>query len=250
MLDAVGLAIEEFSAIKPKTGERRTFLVVCISDGAENASKKFSSADISRLMKEKVATDLWTFAFLGPRGSRYAFTSQGVPDGNILEWDQTNDGVEAALNAASVGTKSYMGGVSRGITKSTSFFSDASKISASKAKKVLDKLNGEFYIWPVKAECEIKDLVEQHGYQYEKGKGFYQLTKDEKAIQDYKQIVLRDKKTGDIYGGDDSRGLLGFPSQGSVKVKPGNHGNWDIFVQSTSTNRKLVRGTHLLYAKN
>lgn len=32
-----------------------------------------------------------------------------------------------------------------------------------------------------------------------------------------------------------------------AQVKPGNHANFDIFVQSTSFNRKLVRGTKLLY---
>jgi hypothetical protein len=33
----------------------------------------------------------------------------------------------------------------------------------------------------------------------------------------------------------------------NVKVKPGNHLNYSIFVESTSNNRKLVRGSTLLY---
>jgi hypothetical protein len=34
-----------------------------------------------------------------------------------------------------------------------------------------------------------------------------------------------------------------------VKVAPGNHANYNLFVLSTSTNRKLVRGTLFLYEK-
>jgi len=41
--------------------------------------------------------------------------------------------------------------------------------------------------------------------------------------------------------------LLGLPEVGSVAVNPGDHGNFNIFVQSTSVNRKLVAGTKALY---
>jgi hypothetical protein len=251
LLDCVGDATKGFDGIRPKTGEKVTFLVVCLSDGGENFSRRFNKETLKNLMQEKMQTDLWTFVFLGPRGSRGYFEQLGISTDNIKEWDQTEKGVTEAVSAVTRGTQLYASNyASKGITKSTSFFSDASKISVSKAKKALDKLNGKFFEWKVPTECEIKELVEQKGYEYEKGKGFYQLTKDEKAIQDYKQLMLRDKKTGDLFGGEDARSLLGFPSTGSIKVKPGNHGNWDIFVQSTSVNRKLVRGTILLYAKN
>jgi hypothetical protein len=49
-----------------------------------------------------------------------------------------------------------------------------------------------------------------------------------------------------IYGGNAARSLIGLPYGAEAKVEPGNHANYDIFVQSTSTNRKLVRGTKLL----
>ena len=34
-----------------------------------------------------------------------------------------------------------------------------------------------------------------------------------------------------------------------VKVTPGDHGMFNIYVQSTSVNRKLVGGTKVLYYK-
>lgn len=52
-----------------------------------------------------------------------------------------------------------------------------------------------------------------------------------------------------VYSGEWVRETLGLPKFGEVKVEPGNHGNWDIYVQSASTNRKLVRGTKLVYLK-
>jgi hypothetical protein len=40
--------------------------------------------------------------------------------------------------------------------------------------------------------------------------------------------------------------MIGLPANADAKVEPGNHANYDIFVQSTSVNRKLPRGTKLI----
>jgi len=50
---------------------------------------------------------------------------------------------------------------------------------------------------------------------------------------------------GDVYMGDAARQMLGLPSM-HVKVGPGDHPDYTIFVQSTSMNRKLIQGTSLL----
>lgn len=83
---------------------------------------------------------------------------------------------------------------------------------------------------------------------YHKGTGFYQLSKSEKAVQDYKIIVARNKSTGAVYGGiKQIRQLLGLPESGTISLRPGDHGDWDLFIQSTSTNRVLMPGTSALY---
>ena len=79
---------------------------------------------------------------------------------------------------------------------------------------------------------------------YQKGCAFYQLTKSE-LIQDYKGCYVRDRKTGDIYGGDDARQVLGLPDS-KARITPVMLGQFDVFVQSTSYTRKLVPGTSLL----
>jgi hypothetical protein len=66
-------------------------------------------------------------------------------------------------------------------------------------------------------------------------------------VHDYKQIIIRDKKTGAVYSGAEARNLLGLPHNGNVKIIPGNHGAYDVFVQSTSVNRKLPVGTQVIY---
>jgi len=55
------------------------------------------------------------------------------------------------------------------------------------------------------------------------------------------------RSDGSIYGGHEARGIIGIPTNQLVRLKPGNHQNWKIFVNSTSVNRKLVRGTDVLY---
>jgi len=100
----------------------------------------------------------------------------------------------------------------------------------------------------VPRETEIREFVVEKLGQYRVGDAFYQLTKKE-MVQTQKALLLMEKGKGAIYGGPEARDLIGLPTGVNAKVEPGNHANYDIFVQSTSTNRKLVRGTKLLVRK-
>lgn len=116
----------------------------------------------------------------------------------------------------------------------------------------MTNISAEVRIFPVPHSQEgiaVKQFVEYSLKKpYSLGTSFYQLSKPEKAVQSYKLIVIRDKDTGAVYAGQSARDLLGLPSNGgTVSLNPGNHGHYDIFIQSTSTNRKLVGGTSLLY---
>jgi hypothetical protein len=105
---------------------------------------------------------------------------------------------------------------------------------------------GRFQILYVDSDQSIRDFVEDNGLLFKKGKGFYQLTKTE-TIQDYKEIVLREDETGDLYSGGKARELLGLPRTGSIRTKPVVPRGFTAFVQSTSYNRKLIGGTEFLY---
>jgi hypothetical protein len=41
--------------------------------------------------------------------------------------------------------------------------------------------------------------------------------------------------------------MLGLPSNQNTRLHPGDHGNFDLFIQSESINRKLVGGTGVAY---
>lgn len=105
---------------------------------------------------------------------------------------------------------------------------------------------GRFQVMEVDTDQSIRDFVEYNGLTFKKGRGFYQLTKTE-TIQEYKEIVLRENHTDDLYSGEKARELLGLPRSGSVRARPVVPHGYTAFVQSTSYNRKLIGGTEFLY---
>jgi hypothetical protein len=105
---------------------------------------------------------------------------------------------------------------------------------------------GRFQIMYVDEDQTIRDFVEDNGLVFKKGRGFYQLTKTE-TIQSYKEIVLRENVTGDLYSGGKARELLGLPRFGNVRGRPIVPRGYTAFIQSTSVNRKLIGGTEFLY---
>ncbi|KAI6231017.1 VWA domain-containing protein [Aphelenchoides besseyi] len=104
---------------------------------------------------------------------------------------------------------------------------------------------GRFQVLDVDSDCSIKQFVQAQGVTFKKGRGFYEFTKQE-TIQDYKEIILMEPSTGDMFEGNYARTLLGLPSSGNAKITPGDY-DYIVFVQSTSYNRKLLANTKFLY---
>jgi hypothetical protein len=107
---------------------------------------------------------------------------------------------------------------------------------------------GRFQILKVDRDCEIRDFVQRNDLCFQPGKGFYEFTKSEE-IRPAREVVLVDRKTGDMYSGAKARDMLGVPlgtmktlSPRTMKAIP-----YDIFIQSTSYNRKLKADTKFLY---
>lgn len=109
---------------------------------------------------------------------------------------------------------------------------------------------GRFQKIDVDSDTVIKQLVEDNGLIFQKGRGFYEFTKRE-TIQATKEIVILDADSGDMYQGDAARDVLGLPHGSKIDISPTNAGfdrtRYKVFVQSTSNNRKLLRGTTFLY---
>lgn len=110
---------------------------------------------------------------------------------------------------------------------------------------------GRFQVMTVDENCDIKGFVTKNGIEFKKGRGFYELTKVE-TVQQYKEIIMQDKETGEMFVGSQVREKLGLQPQtekGGVneKLYAKDAKEFTIFVQSTSVNRKLIAGTTFLY---
>lgn len=248
LFDAVGIAIEQLSKLKDADDKNTSFLINVVTDGQENASSKFLNT-ISALIQAKQATDRWTIVFSVPDNhGRDVLIRKGVPAGNIKVWDATKaDGLEEVKTSSSIGTRAFYSARASGAGSVKNFYTDLSKVKPSQIKK-LDDLTRKYKAYAVDKECDIKAFVEEKtGKEYVPGTAFYELTKKE-TVQAHKGVLIREKnnKAAPIYGGDDSRSLLGLPDHGTVRLIPGNHMNYNVYVKSTSLNRKLVRGTTVL----
>jgi hypothetical protein len=138
------------------------------------------------------------------------------------------------------------------------FYANLSKVRVRDLRSLND-LTKQFKKWKVEKEADITSFVDeklqsptvarQVGHdQYVPGHAFYELTKPEK-VQTYKGILIMKRDTGEIFGGKQVRTVLGAPT-GDLKIKIQNLSEYQVFIESTSSNRKLVRGTTLLYKKN
>ncbi len=249
LLDAVTLAITHLEAID---SSRVANLVTVITDGEENSSRVGASGLKDRI-RNLTASDRYTFSAMVPKGSAVR-TGQvlGLLAGNITEWD-TFSAQGLAVATATLGQSygGYLDSRSTGVLRSSKFFE--AKVDPAKAvevKKALTDVQSEFIKLDVATTTPkvIKDFVESHGYRFMKGRAFYELTKPEK-VQPHKEVLLKEIKTGKLYGGAEARGILGLPQWQETKVKPADFSDWQIFVQSTSDNRKLMTGTTVYWLR-
>ena len=117
--------------------------------------------------------------------------------------------------------------------------------------KLVPVIPGRFQVMTVDENCDIKGFVTENGIEFKKGRGFYELTKAE-TVQQYKEIIMQDRETGEMFNGSQVRERLGLQPQtekGGVneKLYAKDAKEFRIFVQSTSVNRKLIAGTTFLY---
>jgi hypothetical protein len=249
LFDSVGDLIEQLQSVPDANDPEVSFVVMTITDGQENSSTKWNGSSISKKIKELQATDRWTFVFRVPRGEKRGLMQYGIPEGNILEWEQTERGVQAATAATRSAFTNYYSARSTGTKSTDKFYADLSTVSLKEVKKQLVDISSQVNVFKVKSTeggIQIRDFVEQRTKKpMAKGTAFYQLTKTEN-VQDYKQLAIRDKLKGTVFSGFAARDMLGLPQTGEVKLAPGSHGQYDIFIQSTSINRKLVENTNVL----
>lgn len=248
--DSVGLIIETLEKIPVVEEDNTAFLVMVTTDGEENRSTKWSASSLQKKMAELQNTDRWTFVFRVPVGYKRNLVRMGIAERNIMEWNQTEKDLMRAQTETVSAVQNYFSERSRGVTRSNTFYTDLN-VSKEQIATNLVEVTGDYKVMVVPPQydkSQIKDFCVDFAGGYVIGNAYYQLSKPE-TVQEQKDICIREKYSGKIYSGIHARNLLGLPTYGKIRVAPGNSGNYDIFVQSTSVNRKLVRDTYLLYKK-
>lgn len=244
LIDATIKSLEDLAKTPELYGEH-AFLIYVLTDGEENASRARPQDLRPRL---DGLPDHWTVAvFVPDQMGVHEAKRFGFPKDNIQVWDtNVNHSIEDVGETIRKTTDVFMQGRKQGIRGSKNIFNlDLGKVNARNVSKVLDKHSGKHSVLQVNRDSMISAFVEQStGRGYQMGSAYYQLTKSEK-VQATKRVALVSKKNGDVFTGDSARDLLGLPDH-EVKIAPANHPEFNIFIQSTSVNRKLLSGTSVL----
>lgn len=243
LIDATIQATEELRQTATLHGNH-AFLTYVITDGQENVSTR-TMYDLQQLLGN--LHDNETLACLVPsQSAKFTAEKYGFPRGNIQVWDASSaQGMREAGDTIRTSTANYMGARAQGMTSTRGLFSmDPTVVNHKTVATNLKELAG-FRIEHVKDPAVIKPFIEGLGLPFITGRYYFPLIKRER-ISDAKEVVIRHKISGKIYGGPQARVLVGLPDSGEVSVKPQPNPEYDVFVQSTSNNRNLIPGHDLL----
>lgn len=245
LIDAT-LKSQDDLALTPEIYGDHSFLTFVLTDGMENDSRH-TRHDLRRRLES--LPDHWTVAVLVPdqRGVHDA-KQCGFPAGNIAVWDTSSAvGLEDSFMLIRRATDDFMEARATGVRGTRSVFStgvEAVNRETIQAADLKPLRPHQYKALHVSRAAPIREYVESMGLTFRVGSGYYQLTKTE-TIQAHKAVAIVNKATGDVYTGANARSLLGLPDM-DVRVRPQGNPEFDVFVQSTSVNRKLVPGTILL----
>lgn len=240
--DCIVKAIDDHKHIKSTDTEDHSFLMYAITDGYDNMSHH----TVASLYKEIAKLDdSWTIGALVPDiSSMHECKKAGIPSGNIQIWDtKTKQGFEDVGSSIATSYASYSTQRSTGTRSTSSLFEvNTDKLTKKEISSELKEVSG--MLFNANEDVVIKDFVERcTGKAYVKGNSYYELTKSE-TIQSNKEIVIISNADGKRYSGQSARDLIGLPDY-NVKVKAGQFGDWKVYIQSTSVNRKVKDGTSI-----
>lgn len=248
--------IEEIKRVPDYADPEVAFQLQVITDGEENTSGRQIVDEAISVMRDLVKTDRWTFAFQVPSGSARSFASAySVPEGNVIEWEATEAGAARAAARQAAAYTTYFTGRTSGMRSTKSFYTDLKNVKPQDVKGALTDVTKEVEVFRVekkdkkgKESVEIRPFCEARTKKpFLKGAAFYELLKTESKVQPNKLILIRDRVSGKFYAGESARQLLGLPTNENVRLVPGDHSQYDVFVQSTSVNRHCPEGTRIAY---
>lgn len=255
LVDAAGVAIEDLEKTAQLYGDH-SFLVYIVTDGGENASRCFSSSEVKELVQKH--KDDWTIAALVPNqyGVEYCRDYLGIAPGNTRIWEATQEGIKKVSEVIRTSSAGYMDARSKGVKSVDNLF-DLSEKGVAKAVQAgaLEEIPERHYaVARITGDKHrrIDDVVQDVlGFPYSVGTCYYQLggrkDRNYEDIQYHKDIAIRHKDTLKVYRGPVARKMIGIDTNNTVRLTPLDNPDYDVFIQSTSTNRSIYPGTDLIY---
>jgi hypothetical protein len=120
MLDALGHTIDRLETCDLRLA---TFLVCVISDGYENASRRFTYADIAERIQQLTAAGAWSFTYLGSNQDLSRVSADlHIPAGNTANYCSTPEGTDAAFRKHTKSSSRHLANVARGAPSPASFY--------------------------------------------------------------------------------------------------------------------------------
>ena len=247
--DGTSIAIKELAQTAQLHGDH-SFLMYVLTDGQENRSRLTTTEQLKTQLAN--LADNWTIAVLVPDALGVAEAKrQGFLINNTMTWNTSVQGLDEVGSKIREATDNYMVARTKGIRGTQSLFTkiDTSALASRTVSDKLDAIPADKYLLAdVNNDIDITTFATRQVGRYVKGNVYYQLTKTEE-VQPQKQVAVQNKISGNIYTGAQARNLLGLPTV-KTKVKPDSGSSrFNIFIQSTSVNRKLVKGTKALILK-
>lgn len=216
-------------------------LVYLITDGGATDSHPHQE-HAARAVTAAIASGKVTFACVAPLAGMATILQCGIPKACTRDWDGKADDLIAVNKEVVSGISDFAAARDAGATQVNKFFVNGRKLEA-----ILDKLidvTKLCRVLPVTKECVLQPFVEEHKLVFTPGANFYPLTKKE-TLRQNRAILVRKRGTQQIYSGL-VREALELPKDRDVTVEPGDMGNLELFLESASNNRLLVRGTDLI----
>ncbi len=235
LIDAIGRALE---LAKPGV----VTLISIFSDGEENTSHFYTAARLKVKLAELESTGNLTLTFAGPETARHMLTRIGVPADNFRPWDGSEKEMTAVASDTRASYSGYVAQRAAGVTRSTSFYADTSKLTESGVRGFTKEVRPTD-VRQVTKRMDGRAIADFYGSKFEMGHHYYELIKPE-YLQDDKDLIVQFLDNNEYRQGSRAvRLLLGLPETGRVRVHPSaQNSKYRLFIQSSSPNRKVVEG--------
>lgn len=258
--EAYELVLHEARSLKWSASAKKILVMIgdAVPHGPKQNPKKLDwKKEAAALGKQGV--HIYAVQALGRKASTNFYkTMAKVTKGAHLELDQFSaitDLIMAIAYSQDSDTKKIdayenevrkAGRMNRSLTTAFDTLRGRKPSKAAAPKNLAAVPSGRFQVLDVDKDMPIQKFCKDEGLTFKPGRGFYEFTKTE-TIQGYKEVVLMEKTTGDLFEGNKAKAMIGMKPGVTDRLAPTALDKYAVFVQSTSNNRKLIGGTRFLY---